>query len=330
MTRRSSQSQSTVQVIALRRRCFSRRTSTATGRSRVAIIHHAIPYRVAPSAYPGDPAYGVRVRDPPDGDSAAYGPALEALGTVPAAGGRIIARPAEMALPRTGRARRAGRAPRRRAPDPQRAAVALLGWSPLVALHFAGGAHNDAWIDGAARLRRRSSGFAAAACLARRVGLQAGSPRLVPLHSRAVRFGRADARWCVGLVAAALVVAGLLDRRLRTHWIAAAPRARHRASLVCDPLAFIQLGHRHRSPSKLAGLAFLPCTSAWLTIVLVTSFIGRDPADRASASSASTSVASTTEVKARPLYLVRELHGFDADAASRSERTLPRAQIPSP
>ena len=77
--------------------------------------------------------------------------------------------------------------------------------------------------------------------------------------------------------------------------------------------------------SKFAGAFLVP---GWLTIVLVTSFIGGiqlivigvvgEYVGRI-----------YDEVKARPLYLVRELHGFDQPPL-HPERALPPAEIPSP
>ena len=113
--------------------------------ARIAIVHHANPYTTTPSAYPGDPAHAY-VSEIWLTEKAAYGPAWEALGTVPALAAGSSARRAELGY-------------RvlavfgvlitllvvaRRTRNP--AAVALLGWSPLVALHFAGGGHNDAWM----------------------------------------------------------------------------------------------------------------------------------------------------------------------------------------
>jgi polyisoprenyl-phosphate glycosyltransferase len=76
--------------------------------------------------------------------------------------------------------------------------------------------------------------------------------------------------------------------------------------------------------SKLAGAFLVP---GWLTIVLVTSFIGGiqlvvigvvgEYVGRI-----------YDEVKARPLYLVRELHGFDPEASTR-RGTLPPAELSS-
>src|SRR5262249_22863748 len=113
--------------------------------ARVITVHGHNPYRMPPARFPGDPALRYAApnwiqRAPP------YGPAWEAVGTLPAlaAGSSadrahlgyralavfaILASVAVLAV----RTRRAS-------------AVVMLGWSPLVALHYAGGGHNDAWM----------------------------------------------------------------------------------------------------------------------------------------------------------------------------------------
>ena len=77
--------------------------------------------------------------------------------------------------------------------------------------------------------------------------------------------------------------------------------------------------------SKFAGVFLVP---GWLTIVLVTSFIG----------GIQLIVVGVVgeyvgriydEVKARPLYLVRELHGFDDQTVHRA-RSLSSAELPAP
>jgi dolichol-phosphate mannosyltransferase len=75
--------------------------------------------------------------------------------------------------------------------------------------------------------------------------------------------------------------------------------------------------------TKLAGAFLVP---GWLTIVLVTSFIG----------GIQLIVVGVVgeyvgriydEVKARPLYLVRDLHGFDREP-STLRHTLPQSELP--
>ena len=260
----------TVQVIALAAPLLlSKDVYGYWADARVAIIHHANPYRVAPSAYPGDPAYGY-VSEIWRGDTALYGPAWEALGTVPAAAVGSSADHAQLAyralavlgvlaalLVVVRRTRNA-------------AAVALLGWSPVVALHYAGGGHNDAWMTALLV-------FAVAAPAAASGGIawsvaSAFKPVpavLLPLHLAARRF-HAPRRWWVGLVAAALVVAGLSTAAFGTHWIAAAAEGAHQSSPLGGVHWLTQLGLRHRYAVALGGLVFLAVyvvllRSAWRT-----------------------------------------------------------------
>jgi len=76
--------------------------------------------------------------------------------------------------------------------------------------------------------------------------------------------------------------------------------------------------------SKFAGVFLVP---GWLTIVLVTSFIGG--IQLIVIGVVGEYVARIyDEVKARPLYLVRELHGFEHE--QRARRILPPAELPNP
>ena len=76
--------------------------------------------------------------------------------------------------------------------------------------------------------------------------------------------------------------------------------------------------------SKFAGVFLVP---GWLTIVLVTSFIGG--IQLIVIGVVGEYVARIyDEVKARPLYLVRELHGFEHEQLAR--RMLPPAELPNP
>jgi alpha-1,6-mannosyltransferase len=111
---------------------------------RVGTVHDANPYSDPPSAFPGDPAYplmGERWRD----TTIVYGPGFTLLSEGHAlvvgdsaglAGGlyRGLAAAAMLAL--AGLAARLGRRPA--------FSAAFVGWNPLLALHFAGGGHNDA------------------------------------------------------------------------------------------------------------------------------------------------------------------------------------------
>jgi uncharacterized membrane protein len=119
---------------------------TYWARGRVSAVHGENPYVVAPSSFPADPAYtrmGATWRDRPTG----YGPAFTLLseghaaivGSSAAAAAwlyRAVAAVAMIALVLLAAALARERA----------FAAAFVGWNPLLAIHFAGGGHNDALV----------------------------------------------------------------------------------------------------------------------------------------------------------------------------------------
>jgi hypothetical protein len=111
---------------------------------RIGAVHGENPYDVAPSAFPSDPAYAVMGEDWRETTSV-YGPGFTLLseghaavvGDSPDAAAwlyRGAATACMLAL--VGLAARLGRRPA--------LAAAFVGWNPLLAVHFAGGGHNDA------------------------------------------------------------------------------------------------------------------------------------------------------------------------------------------
>ncbi len=117
---------------------------------RVDVVHHGNQYDDPPSRFPDDPAYrlmGAQWHN----TTSAYGPVLGATFDVQArvsgdseraAGGFYKVWAALGMLLLVGAA--AAAAPARR----RALAAAFVGWNPLLALHFAGGGHNDAWMLG--------------------------------------------------------------------------------------------------------------------------------------------------------------------------------------
>jgi Glycosyltransferase family 87 len=113
---------------------------------RIAAVHDANPYRDPPASFPEDPAFpyvGADWRD----TTSVYGPAftlaseplaLAARESADAAAWIYKALGALAVLTATGLA--VWLAPRRSF------ACVFAGWNPLLALHFAGGGHNDAWM----------------------------------------------------------------------------------------------------------------------------------------------------------------------------------------
>jgi Glycosyltransferase family 87 len=187
---------------------------------RVAAVHHGNPYADRPSRFPGDPAYRRMGRDWQHKPSV-YGPVftLGSEGVAHAAGGsprsatrafRIAAAVGMVALAAL-------------ASLWGSFAAAFVGWSPLLALHFAGGGHNDVlmmlFVLGAlAAARAFRPGWAGAAWVA---ALSIKITALVFLPLRAVeayRRGRRVSHW--SFAAAALVVAAVASAHYGPHWLA--------------------------------------------------------------------------------------------------------------
>src|SRR5262249_14851005 len=112
----------------------------------ISAVHGKNPYRQTPADFPGDPAYpwvGSGWRQ----TSSVYGPAFTLASEPVALAAGSSADAAAWIYKSLGAAAvlaacaLAGRLASHRA-----FAVAFVGWNPLLALQFAGGGHNDAWI----------------------------------------------------------------------------------------------------------------------------------------------------------------------------------------
>ena len=192
---------------------------------RIAAVHDGNPYADRPSAFPDDPAFahmGARWRD----KTSVYGPAFT-LASEPlarAAGSsreppaweyKVLAALAALGahgLCRVGARRRA-------------LAAAFVGWNPLLAIHLAGGGHNDAWVGllvlGALALGGRSDGRTRPVC--------SGRSRLPSSGCRSC-FSRCGCWRPAGAVSAsvrpgsrltAIVVAGVATWRYGWRWLGA-------------------------------------------------------------------------------------------------------------
>ena len=113
---------------------------------RIAVVHGANPYTHPPRDFSNDPAYPY-IGGAWHGATSVYGP-LFTLGSEPVtvAAGSSANRAAWLfkslaALAMLGTLALCAFLARKPA-----FAVALVGWNPLLALHFAGGGHNDAWM----------------------------------------------------------------------------------------------------------------------------------------------------------------------------------------
>ena len=160
---------------------------------RIAAVHGGNPYVDTPSEFPDDPAYdhaGAAWRD----TTSVYGPAFTLLsegvalvsGSSAAAAAwifKVLAAPAcsRCAL-LAARLARAGLSP-----------LAFVGWNPLLAVHFAGGGHNDALMMALVSRRARARRDRPAGPRRRGVGArdldQVGAARLLrpPRRSRRAR-----------------------------------------------------------------------------------------------------------------------------------------------
>jgi hypothetical protein len=192
---------------------------------RIAVVHGGNPYVDVPNDYPQDPAYplmGSRWYD----TTSVYGPGFTlaseghaaAVGSSPDGAAwtyRVLSAAAMLAL--VALAARLGSRPA--------FAAAFVGWNPLLAVHFAGGGHNDSWMMAlvlaalalAAAGRRPLAGAAWAGAIAVK-----WVPLLfLPLRLLAAkRTGRRVDH--VGFAVAAAVLAGAATWRYGLSWIGAA------------------------------------------------------------------------------------------------------------
>jgi hypothetical protein len=195
--------------------------------ARVATTHHANPYSDLPSAFPADPAYA-RMGSDWHRTYDAYGPLWTLTGEAETTYARDSPQRAAFAAKVVGAlgalflVAAAGFAARRRA-----AAVAFLGWNPLLALHLAGGGHNEGWMMGFVLLgiglaRRRRPALAGAAWMAG-VGVKWFPLLLLPLELRALPR-KMTKRVLAGAAAAAVLGAALATAVYGVAWLdAAAP-----------------------------------------------------------------------------------------------------------
>jgi alpha-1,6-mannosyltransferase len=182
---------------------------------RIGAIHGGNPYVDEPSEFPGDPAFplmGAQWRD----TTSVYGPGFTlaseahatAVGDSPDAAAwvyRALAAAAMLALTLL-----AARLARRRAH-----AAAFVGWNPLLALHFAGGGHNDAWmmalVLGALALGASGRRFLAGAAWALSVAVKWLPLVFLPLrYLEARRLGRPVNHFGFALAAAVIAAAATL------------------------------------------------------------------------------------------------------------------------
>jgi hypothetical protein len=186
---------------------------------RIAAVHDDNPYRAVPADYKTDPAYryvGTSWRR----TSSIYGPAFTlASEPVAHAAGSSADTAAWIYKGLAAAAMLLAALAASRAAADRAFAFAFVGWNPVVALHAAGGGHNDAWVAAlvvsalafGAIGRRRLAGVAwAAAILVKWVPLL-----LLPLRVLAERRGGDYRGFAVTFVA----LAALSTWRFGTAWV---------------------------------------------------------------------------------------------------------------
>jgi hypothetical protein len=197
---------------------------TYWGYGRIAAVHDANPYETEPSAFPDDAAFpyiGTEWHD----STSVYGP-LFTLASEPIA---VVAGESEDAAAWIYKGLgalavcAAAALAAQLSPRPG-FAWAFVGWNPLLALHFAGGGHNDAWMAAlvlaavalAAANRRQAAGAA---------WIFAIAVKWVPLVLLPLRLlGRRDRRLrpaYLGLAIAAAAIAAIATWRYGFAWAAA-------------------------------------------------------------------------------------------------------------
>jgi alpha-1,6-mannosyltransferase len=198
---------------------------------RIAAVHGANPYADPPSDYPDDPAYphiGGAWHD----QTSVYGP-LFTFASEPVAravgSSKDAAAWAYKALAAAfvlGISALCALLARRRA-----FALAFVGWNPLLALHFAGGGHNDAWmaaaVMGALLLALRGRREWAGASWAAAIFVKWIAVVFLPLRALEARAtGRRVGH--LGFAIAAAVIAAAATVQFGWHWLGAfGPLARN-------------------------------------------------------------------------------------------------------
>ncbi len=237
------------------------------GEARVITTYHQSPYTSTPADHPADPALRY-VSEEWRGLDAPYGPVWEATATVPALAAGSSAHTAELLyriLAVAGvlasvfliafRTRSA-------------AAVAFLGWNPLIALPFAGGGPSDALMVALLVLAVafRGTGRAGAAWpLA--AGFKAFPLVLLPLELAATRL-RQPRRFWVALVAVGFAITAAATASFGTGWISASLAGAHQSAPLGGVHWLMQAGLSHRDAVAVGGLVFVAVygvllVSAW-------------------------------------------------------------------
>jgi len=229
---------------------------------RIAVVHDANPYTQPPRDFPDDPAYPY-IGGAWHGATSVYGP-LFTLASEPVAGAADSSADAAAwlfkslaALAMIGTVALVALLARRRA-----FAVALVGWNPLLALHFAGGGHNDAWmallVMSALALgvsgRRQWAGAAwVAAIFIKWIAVIFLPLRALEARAKGRQVGH------LGFAVAALLVAAAASAQFGWHWLGAfGPLARNanKETQFALPHRLKELGVSHDVALAVFAAAF--------------------------------------------------------------------------
>ena len=228
---------------------------------RIGAVHGANPYEDQPSAFPDDPAYGRMGADWRD-TTTVYGPGFTlaseghaaVVGESPAAAAWVYKALGALAmLVLTGLAAFLGRE--------KAFAAAFVGWNPLLAVHFGGGGHNDAWmmvlVLGALALgavgRRQWAGAAWVGAIAIKwVAIVFLPLRALEARAKGRRVGH------LGFAVAAVLVVAVSTWRYGTGWLEAfGPLAKN-----------LREGADYSLPSRLTSLGVPHAAAVALFAVL--------------------------------------------------------------
>lgn len=234
---------------------LSKDTYLYWSQARIFSVHGGNPYRDVPARFPGDPSLPY-VSESWRGSPTEYAPLWELVGVVPATAGGTRAHRAQLAyrifavlgiLAAVALVLRRTRSA---------AAVAFVGWNPLVALHFAGGGHNDAWLAVLLALAVLGGDSARGGAAWSAATFFKGFPGLfVPLQLARVRLRARNSFWLgLGAVTAALAV--LSFAVFGTAWITTAFTGANTPSGLGGVHWLEQLGLRYRYAVGIGALIF--------------------------------------------------------------------------
>jgi len=224
------------------------------GEARVFAVHHANPYVRTPADYATDPATAW-VSESWRAEPTPYGPAWTLVGAAPAAA--TSHRVAELAYRVLALVALLGCLAIVAYRTRNAAAVALVGWSPLLALHEAGGGHSDAAMI-VVLLGALAAGLSlgGGALWPLASAFKPFPPILLPLElaRRRLALGR---RWWLGLAGSALAIAATATALFGTQWIRSATTGAHQTSPLGGVHWLTEAGLTHREAVVVGGLVFV-------------------------------------------------------------------------